>query len=134
MMTTGNTKVFEDYCAEIMEFYRSQGMKIDPVPAISLRTSGVSRFDVFAPTGSYDFTTQTITLYISQRHAKDILRSFCHELVHHSQYLKDPKGYATFDKSGKVIENQTLKKYEQEAYLKGNILFREWTEDYTQGN
>lgn len=128
----GNNK-FQDYCSEIMEFFRSQGVKIDPEPAVVLKNTSVSRFDVFAPTGNYDFTTQTITLYISNRHAKDILRSFCHELVHHSQYLKDPKGYAAFDKSGKIMDNGTLRGYEKDAYLKGNVLFREWTEEYREG-
>lgn len=52
--------------------------------------------------------------------------------MHHSQYLSDPKGYAAFDKSGKVMDNGTLRKYEKDAYVRGNILFREWTEDYTE--
>lgn len=87
---------------------------------------------MFAPTGNYDYTTNTITLYISQRQAKDILRSFCHELIHHSQYLSNPAGYSAFDKTGTVMENGELRKYEKDAYLKGNILFREWTETYTE--
>lgn len=55
--TTGNTKVFDDYCSELMDFFRRKGVRIDPAPKVRLVRTGVSRFDVFAPTGNYDFTT-----------------------------------------------------------------------------
>jgi len=34
-------------------------------------------------TGNYDWSTRTVTLYTSNRHLKDVLRTFCHEMVHH---------------------------------------------------
>ena len=78
--------------------------------------------------------TDTITLYVNGRHLKDILRTFCHELVHAWQYRRDPELYEETDKSGTLEENSQLLQLEQEAYTVGNLLFREWTENYKQNN
>lgn len=121
-------KTFEQLCASIVDFFRARGLKVDPAPAVVLDPEPCSRFDPFVPTGHYDYTSQTVTLRIDQRQAKDILRSFCHELVHHSQFLSRPEEYAAFDKSGDLDENPVLEEYEREAYEKGNVLFRKWTE------
>ena len=121
-------KKFQDYCAEIMEFFRENGVRLDPEPSVRLDRRSLNRFDPYVPTGHYDFTRNEITLYVSNRQCKDILRTFCHELIHVSQYRKDPDGYASFDKSGSLRDNPVLRKYEEEAYKRGNLLFRDWTE------
>ena len=122
-------KTFKDYTAEIIRFYREQkGIPLDPEPAVNIDSTAHSRFDPFVPTGHYDYRDNEITLYISNRQCKDILRTFCHELIHVSQYQKDPNGYVNFDKSGSIAENGKLRKLEKEAYEKGNLFFRDWTE------
>src|ERR1035437_8877065 len=40
---------------------------------------------VMGLTGHYDHQTKQITLYITDRHETDILRSFAHEVIHHWQ-------------------------------------------------
>ena len=35
------------------------------------------------------------------------------------------------NKSGKLNENDQLNQLESEAYQKGNLMFRNWTEKYT---
>lgn len=100
----------------------------DDRPSIRFDDEKTSRFDVFAPTGHYDFTEDEIVLRTDQRHAKDILRTLCHELVHAWQYRRDPEGFRRFSKGGKLAENRELLEYEREAYEKGNVLFRMWTE------
>ena len=121
-------KNFKDYINDIIKFYKNNNIKIEPIPTIKLNNTPNDLYDPFISTGSYDYTDQTITLYINNRQCKDILRSFCHELIHHSQYISNPKLYTNMDKSGKLSENPILKKYEADAYLKGNLLFRQWTE------
>jgi hypothetical protein len=122
-------KKFRDYIAEIIAFFREEkGLKLDPEPTVKLDSTAHSRFDPYAPTGHYDFTKNEITLYISNRHCKDILRTLCHELIHVSQYQRDPEGYASFNKGGSLIDNPVLRKTEEEAYKKGNLFFRDWTE------
>lgn len=45
--------------------------------------------DPFISTGNYNPETNIITLYVKNRHLKDILRTFCHELIHHNQNITD---------------------------------------------
>jgi len=122
-------KKFKDYAAEIIAFYREfEGIPLDPEPVVKIDQTPHSRFDPFVPTGHYDFTRNEITIYVSNRQCKDILRTLCHELVHVSQYQRSPAKYAAFDKSGSIADNGVLRKFEKEAYEKGNLYFRDWTE------
>lgn len=122
-------KTFLEYADDIISFFKENGIDLgEKTPEISFDASPVSRFDVFAPTGNYNFTKDEITLRTDNRHAKDIMRTFCHELVHAWQYRRDPEGYMKFDKTGNLKDNPELLEYEREAYEKGNILFRMWTE------
>lgn len=81
----------------------------------------------FGKTAFYDPSKKCISIYITNRHPKDILRSFAHEFVHHVQNcdgkFEDPNqdfgpGYA--QKDGE------LRSIEKEAFLKGNMAFRDW--------
>ena len=78
---------FSDYINEIHEFYRNSGIQIDPVPRLVLNNDEAGEFDPLIPTGNYNYSNNTITLYINGRHLKDILRTYCHELIHRNQYL-----------------------------------------------
>ena len=118
-----------EYAEELMDFFEEQGFKMDPRPEIILDKSAKGRFDPFISTGHYEPDNMTITLYVSNRQAKDIMRTLAHELVHHHQNLKDPEGFSALYKGGKLTDNPELARYEQEAYAKGNMTFREWTED-----
>ena len=76
-------------------------------------------------TAHYQPDKKIVTIYISNRHPKDALRSLAHELVHHAQYCRGdlsnsetPEGYAQSDPH--------MRKMEEEAYLKGNMMFRDW--------
>jgi len=92
----------------------------------------VDLFDPFISTGNYNPQTNTITLFVHQRHLKDILRTLCHELVHHNQNLTDPEGFAAVNKGGTLSENGELEEIEADAYRRGNVLFRKWTETHTK--
>jgi hypothetical protein len=84
--------------------------------------------DMFIKTGYYNPITQQIVLFMDGRHKKDIGRSFFHECCH---YIQDIDGI--IDESGytgdKITEDKNLVKLEEEAYLKGNMAFRSWTEE-----
>ena len=122
-------KTFLEYADDVISFYRENGIDMgEKAPKIVFDAAPVSRFDVFAPTGHYDFTKDEITLKTDNRHAKDIMRTLCHELVHAWQYRNDPKGFTEFSKAGKLKDNPELLEFEREAYEKGNVLFRMWTE------
>ena len=86
-------------------------------------------------TAHYDPSTMEIVIYVDNRHPKDIMRSFSHELVHHNQNEN-----GMFDKDygcggdGYAQSNPYLRKMEKEAYLKGNMCFRDWEDGYKSSN
>jgi hypothetical protein len=125
-------KTFWDYVLEIEDFYRRNGVQIDPVPQVKLNRTETDRFNPFIPTANYNPNTNVISLYIGGRHTKDILRSFCHELIHHNQYLTDRRGFASAATTGALNENERLAELEGDAYRRGNLMFRKWTETYTK--
>ena len=123
-------KTFYEYARDVIAFFGENGVGLgERPPRIAVDGSPASEFDVFAPTGHYDWTKDEITLRTSSRHAKDVMRTLCHELVHAWQYRRDPEGFARADKSGSLKENPELLELEREAYEKGNLLFRMWTEE-----
>src|ERR1039458_1612763 len=90
--------------------------------------------DILGFTGHYDNDTRQIVVYITDRHPKDVLRTLAHELIHcwqhehgklHNHSTGDPQ-YAQHDPQ--------LRKMEKQAYLLGNILFRDWSDVYKHGN
>lgn len=103
---------------------------MDPIPKVNIDYSPQDLLDPFIRTGNYNSQTRTITLFVDKRHLKDILRSFCHELIHHNQNITDPENFAGYDKSGKLSENDQLTMIETDAYSRGNIMFRKWTESF----
>lgn len=119
---------FNDYINEIYDFFRSSGVQIDPIPSIKIDTTKVGLLDPFIKTGNYNTQTNVITLFVNNRHLKDILRSFCHELIHHNQNITNPEQFSKINKTGNLSDNSDLEALESDAYTRGNILFRKWTE------
>lgn len=78
---------------------------------------------ILGKTALYNFKDNSIILFTKSRHPKDILRSFAHEMVHHKQNEQKrlDKVYTT-----DIKEDNNLKRFEEEAYLIGNMLFRNW--------
>jgi hypothetical protein len=86
-------------------------------------------------TAHYDPTSSEITIYVDGRHPKDIMRSFSHELVHHNQNEKGMfKNTMGESGEGYAQSNPHLRKMEKEAYLKGNMCFRDWEDGYKSSN
>ena len=120
----------KEHIEDIIKFLRSIEFQIDPIPNIKIDDTENSPDDIFIKTGYYD--GNSIVLCTSNRHIKDILRTFCHEIVHHYQHLRDPENYQNLNFEGSIYDNKGLKDMEREAYEKGNLLFRLYTE-YKQG-
>ena len=86
-------------------------------------------------TAYYDPSSMEITIYVDGRHPKDIMRSFSHELVHHDQNLRGEfANIVGQDGSNYAQTNPHLRKMEKEAYLKGNMCFRDWEDGYKSSN
>jgi hypothetical protein len=114
---------------EISKFMVDQGMEIRPLPKIQFVEDDITNAqDVLGTTAYYNPQSKTIVLYTLNRHPKDILRSFCHEMIHHEQNIKGTLGDI---KTQNTTEDSHLDEIEREAYEKGNIMFRNW-EDNTK--
>lgn len=88
-------------------------------------------------TAFYHPEDKEITIFVTNRHPKDILRSVAHELVH---YKQDCDGRLTSDLRQDLHDKNysqnspQLRKFEEEAYLHGNMIFRDWEDNYKNGS
>ena len=111
--------------------YAKKELGFDRPVRLFLRQDSENAKNVLGRTAHYDPDGDKIVLYITDRHPKDILRSFAHELVHHSQNCKGElddlqlgPGYAQ-DGRGDELES--------EAYL-GTKMVRDWEDNLKQNN
>ena len=99
---------------------------IQNTPQLHLRQDEENAQGIFGKTAYYDPTDQSIVLYITNRHSKDICRSFAHELVHHHQNERGDLELGDASQATYAQDDPHMRKMEMEAYLKGNLLFRDW--------
>jgi hypothetical protein len=100
-----------------------QGMKITPLPEVKVKKDLVEAEDFFGKTAYYSPNEKEVVLYTQGRHPKDVMRSFVHEMIHHMQNLEGRLGKVN---TSNTNEDTELLEIEKEAYLKGNITFRNW--------
>ena len=123
--------------------YLTKHLQLKTLPsALRLINSKQNADNPFGMSGHYDHETKKITLYITDRHDSDILRTFAHEIIHHWQ---NERGVLHPENSGTKMptDNETkphyaqnnmwLRKREMEAYLFGCILFRDWQDEQRMG-
>tara|TARA_B100001063_G_scaffold171456_1_gene160608 strand:- start:1223 stop:1600 length:378 start_codon:yes stop_codon:yes gene_type:complete len=99
---------------------------IQNTPQLHLRQDEENAQGIFGKTAYYNPTDQSIVLYITNRHPKDICRSFAHELVHHHQNERGDLELGDASRATYAQDDPHMRKMEMEAYLKGNLLFRDW--------
>jgi len=68
----------------------------------------------------------SVTLFTDFRHPKDIMRSLSHELVHHTQNCRGEFDGDSEMGVGYAQTDPHLSKMEDEAYLLGNRLVRDY--------
>jgi hypothetical protein len=105
--------------------YMMDHINIEPLPDINFIEDDIENAtDLLGKTAYYDPNSKSITLYTLNRHPKDILRSYAHEMIHHKQNLE---GKLTNIEGHNINEDDYLKELEREAYEYGNgIYFRGW--------
>jgi len=113
----------------LTEYMLNKGMDIRPLPKVKfIDNDAENAKDFFGKTAYYDPNNKLIILYTMGRHPKDIMRSFAHEMVHHEQNCNGKLGNITTQNTN---EDGDLLEIEKEAYEKGNMIFREWTDNIT---
>ncbi len=128
-----DTKQLEGLMQDLYSFSQKRfGFK---KPVVLNLKSDSNNTSPLGKTAHYDPSKMEIVIYVDGRHPKDIMRSFSHELVHHNQNecgmfdddkLSTGQGYAQSDPH--------LRKMEKEAYLQGNMCFRDWEDGYKSSN
>lgn len=118
---------YTPHLASILEYMLDQGMNITPFPEIKIKKDPQEASNFFGKTAYYRPDSNELVLYVLGRHPKDVCRSFTHEMIHHIQNLEGRIGGGRIQTSD-VNEDEYLYEIEKEAYLEGNMVFREWTD------
>ena len=124
-------EVLKPLIQQFMPFAQEK-MGFDRPPKLFLRQDQQNAANPMGKTGFYDPQNESITLYITDRHPKDIMRSLAHELMHHTQ-----KCNGEFDKvtnmgeQGYAQADPHMRSMEIQAY-QASIVFRDW-EDSQKG-
>lgn len=95
-------------------------------PTLHLISDQANASKPLGKTAYYDPQSMAVTIYTDNRHTKDILRSLAHELVHHTQNENGMLNDSGDHGQGYAQKNKDLRQSEREAYLKGNMCFRDW--------
>ena len=85
-------------------------------------------------TAFYEPSKEVISVFISGRHPKDIMRSLSHELVHHAQNCRGDLTSTSpnLGEEGYAQKDEHLRELEREAYEVGNMCFRDWEDSVKQ--
>ena len=115
----------------LTEYMLDKGMNIHPLPKVKFVDDDIENArNFFGKTAYYDPNNRVIVLYTMERHPKDVMRSFAHEMIHHMQNCDNRLGNI---KTQNTNEEGDLPEIEREAYEKGNMTFRNWTDTLTEG-
>ena len=85
-------------------------------------------------TAYYDPNDMKIVVFVDKRHLKDIMRSLSHELVHHTQNCRGDLEGDNYTGPGYAQKDKHMRKMEGEAYLHGNLCFRDWEDSLKREN
>ena len=103
---------------------------IRTTPSLFLRKDKENGAMTLGRTAFYDPSELKIVLYITGRHPKDILRSFAHELIHHVQNERGDLQLGDSSDPQYAQKDDHLRKMEKEAYLEGNMLMRDFEDNF----
>lgn len=117
------------YLISMTEHMCANDIDLRPAPKVIISNDKSFANDIFGKTAWYDPDNKSVTLITEGRHPKDILRSFAHEMIHHAQNLRgdmNENHMESLSDPNYTQNNKYLRKLEEEAYLKGNMCFRDW--------
>jgi len=128
--TYSSTIDYKQRIKDLTKYMLDKGMNIKPLPKVIFKHAEKSNAQNFlGKTAYYDPTNQEIVLYTEGRHPRDIVASFCHELIHHIQNLE---GRLDNIQTTNTQEDDNLNDIEAEANLKGTMTFRNWTDSINE--
>ena len=113
--------------------YSSKNLDFDKPVSIEFLDDEDNAKNPLGTTAHYNPDEMKITIYVTGRHLKDILRSISHELIHHVQNCRgDLENIGT--ELGYAQKDKHMRGMEHEAYTMGNIMnFRDFEDNYKKG-
>ena len=112
--------------------FAKEKMGFERPPKLFLKQDSQNASNPLGKTAFYDPSAMSITLFVSERHPKDVMRSLSHELVHHTQNCNGDFKNAGEMGEGYAQNNPHMREMERQAYEMGNMCFRDW-EDSIKG-
>jgi hypothetical protein len=124
----------EDLMPLIKQFmpFAKERMGFQDPPKLFLKGDSENASNPLGRTAFYDPAEKAVTLYITGRHPKDIMRSLSHELVHHRQNCNGDFKNAGEMGEGYAQNNPHMREMERQAYEIGNMCFRDWEDSIKQ--
>ena len=125
-----------EYKQKFGELYKDAKDKfnIQQAPKLHLRKDKKNAEQVFGRTAHYNPEDKTIVIFITNRHPKDILRSFCHELIHHVQNERGDLEGGDASSPTYAQDDDHMRRMEKEAYLEWNLLLRDHEDQFKNEN
>jgi hypothetical protein len=128
-------KHFKTHLVKLTEYLNKCGWNITPYPNVVMKRDDMEAQNLFGKTAYYEPVSKTVVLYTTGRHPKDVLRSYAHEMRHHHQNLS---GLMSNESVGEADpkyaqNNEHLRKLEEDAYLNGNMAFRDYCDNTKYG-
>lgn len=135
-MNPDNMDTFKTHLTQLFAYLQKE-LQLKTTPKVKLMPDEKNAEKILGKTAYYNPDEKEVVLFITNRHQKDILRSFAHEIIHHWQHENEK--LQTSRTGGKEDEgasnpqyaqkNPWLRQMEKQAYLLGNILFRDWEDE-----
>ena len=125
-----------EYKEAFVKLYKEAMNKFDiqKAPKLILRQDEENAKKLFGRTAYYDPNESTIVVFITNRHPKDILRSYCHELIHHVQNERGDLKMGDSSSPTYAQDDNHMREMEKEAYLEGNLLLRDFEDNFKYEN
>ena len=123
-----NNKDFSLFLELLENLYNTskKQLKFNEDVKVNFVKNNQNSLNALGKTASYNPETREVNLYFVGRHPKDLMRSFSHELVHHSQNSRGDFNNVSSTNEGYAQTDAHLREMEREAYELGNMIFRDW--------
>ena len=126
-----NNKDFSLFLELLENLYNTskKQLKFNEEVKVNFVKNDQNSLNALGKTASYNPETREVNLYFVGRHPKDLMRSFSHELVHHSQNCRGEFNNISNTNEGYAQADAHLREMEREAYECGNMIFRDWEDE-----
>jgi hypothetical protein len=114
--------------------YAQERLGFDKPVGINLISDPQNAKNPLGKTAYYNPGNMEVTVFVDNRHVKDILRSMSHELVHHTQNCRGEFDGGVDTGPGYAQEDGHMRKMEEEAYLEGQMLLRDFEDTIKKEN